>query len=372
MMALRPIVIDEKFMILGGNMRLKALQELGYKEIPSEWIKQAKDLTPEQKKEFIIKDNLPFGEWDFDLLANQFEMQDLLDWGMNESDLDINLWNDKTEEQLDDVPEIPKEALSKTGDIFLIDGKHRVMCGDSTLKADVEALMAGKKADMVFTDPPYGMFLDTDFSSMKNNLKFAQEKGVKNGKKYKKVIGDNEDFKPELINTVFNNFGYCKEIFLFGADYYSELIENKNDGSWIVWDKRLEESADKMYGSCFELCYSKTKHKRSIARIKWAAIFGTEQEPDHKRYHPNQKPVILIKWFFEYFSLINKIYVTDLYLGVGSTLIASEQTKRICYGMEIDPIYIDVILTRYKNLYPESKFECLNRKFDFEKLWLKK
>jgi DNA modification methylase len=284
-----------------------------------------------------------------------------------------NIFNEEnlTDEQLDNIPEIPEISFSKNGDLFVLNGKHRIMCGDSTKKEDVEKLMGGKKADMVFTDPPYGINLDTDFSSMKNKLEFMQSKGIMSGKKYRKVEGDNKDFNTNLIGTIFNNFNYCKEIFLFGADYYAEYLQGKNEGSWIVWDKRLDESADKMYGSCFELCWSKNKHKRWIARVKWAGAFGTEKEPDHKRFHPNQKPINLIKWFFDYYSLINKKYIVDIYLGVGSTLIACEQTDRICYGMEIDPIYIDVILRRYHKLYPQKTIKCLNRKIDFKKLFSK-
>jgi len=90
MMALRPIVVDDTMTILGGNMRYKALQEAGFTEIPDEWVKQAKDLTPEEKKRFIVSDNLPFGEWNWDILANNFEIKDLLEWGFDEKDLKIN------------------------------------------------------------------------------------------------------------------------------------------------------------------------------------------------------------------------------------------------------------------------------------------
>ena len=207
--------------------------------------------------------------------------------------------------------------------------------------------MDGKKADMVFTDPPYGMSLNTDWSSAKPSSKFAKEKNVISGKKHRLVIGDNEDFVPILITSVFDNFSYCDEIFLWGADYYSELLINKNSGSWLVWDKRIDESIDKMYGSCFELCWSKNKHKREIIRVRWAGIFGTEQEFDHKRFHPTQKPIKLAEWFINKFSKKDDIII-DLFLGSGSTLIACEQTNRICYGMEIDPIYCDVIVKRWE------------------------
>jgi hypothetical protein len=204
----------------------------------------------------------------------------------------------------DEVPEVDEksEPVSKRGEMYEL-GNSILMCGDSTNAEDVARLMGGEKADMVFTDPPYGMGLDTDYSSMKNKLKFAEGKNIKNGKKYAQGIVD--AFKPELIKTVFENFGYCKEIFLWGADYFAEMLDDKNNGSWVVWDKRAsaendlakDESADKMYGSCFELCWSKNKHKRDIARVKWAGVFGKEQEFDHKRYHPTQKPIKLVEWF---------------------------------------------------------------------------
>ena len=232
---------------------------------------------------------------------------------------------------------------------------HRLMCGDSTKVDDVEKLMNGEKADMVFTDMPYGMNLDTDYSSMKNNLDFAKEKNFTGGKKY--AQGKVDDFTPEMVNNIFACFNYVKEMFLFGADYFAELLPNKNDGSWIVWDKRangnddIEQdlSSDKMYGSCFELCWSKNKHKRDIARIKWAGVFGTEKEFDHKRHHPTQKPTALVQWFLDRYSKDNQSIV-DLFGGSGSTLIACEQLNRKCYTMELDKHYCDVIITRWENL----------------------
>jgi len=269
-----------------------------------------------------------WGEQEMEDLMTEFHVEP------EEDDFDV----DKAIEEI-------KEPICKRGDIWQL-GNHFLICGDATVKEDVKKLMDGKKADMVYCDPPYGMGLNTDWSKAKSRLDFAKEKNAFGGKKHKKVIGDNEDFKPELIETIFNNFGYCKEIFLWGADYYTELLLNKKDGSWFVWDKRLEDSADKMYGSCFELCWSKNKHKRDIARVKWAGIFGTEKEFDHKRYHPTQKPILLSIWFIEKYSEKDNL-IADIYGGSGSTLIACEQLNRKCYMAEIDPIYIQVILERY-------------------------
>jgi len=218
--------------------------------------------------------------------------------------------------------------------------------------------MNGEKADMVFTDPPYGMFLDTDYSKInpdsEKSKQFAKEKGKTTNKNYSKVIGDNEDFTPELINTIFACFNNVKEIFIWGADYFAELIPNKNDGSWVVWDKRQnddESNLDAMFGSCFELCWSKNKHKRDIARIKYAGLFGTEREDVKKRLHPTQKPILLAQWFFNKWGK-EKDLVADLFLGSGSTMVASHQLKRKCYGMELDPKYCDVIVNRMQKLDP--------------------
>jgi len=346
----RPLVVftdvDNKYVVLGGNMRLKACKEIGLKEIP---IIVADEWTEEQKNEFLIKDNVGFGEWDWDSLANEWDAEKLDDWGL---DLPVDLSVQEELEAEEDNYEIPNEINTDIvlGDLYEI-GEHRLLCGDSTDSDAVARLMDGEKADMVFTDPPYGMKLDADYSEMSNNTTFAKEKGIKNGKKYENVIGDHNDFSEELINTIFACFYDCKEIFIWGADYFAELLPNKNEGSWIVWDKRIDENFDKMYGSAFELCWSKSKHKREIARIRWASAFGTEKEFDHKRHHPTQKPTQLASWFFNKWSKENDLIV-DLYLGSGTSIITSHQLKRKCYGMELDPKYCQVIIDRMKKLDP--------------------
>jgi DNA modification methylase len=351
MLELRPIVVDENNIVLGGNMRLKACLEVGLKEV---YIVKADDLTEQQKDEFIVKDNVGFGEWDWDILANEWDTEKLQDWGL---DLPLDLSVEELEAEEDDfnVPEGGIETDIVLGDLFEI-GEHRLLCGDSTDSDQVAKLMNGEKADMVFTDPPYGMKLNADYSEMSNNSTFAKEKGIKNGKKYDNVIGDHNDFTDELINTIFACFNDCKEIFIWGADYFAELLPNKNEGSWIVWDKRVDENFDKMYGSAFELCWSKNKHKREIARIRWASAFGTEKEFDHKRHHPTQKPTELASWFFNKWGKENDLIV-DLYLGSGTSMITSHQLKRKCYGMELDPKYCQVIIDRMKKLDPSLEIK---------------
>jgi hypothetical protein len=189
-------------------------------------------------------------------------------------------------------------------------------------------------------------------------------KGGIGGKKYDNIKGDHEDFTDELINTIFACFNDCKEIFIWGADYFAELLPNKNDGSWVVWDKRAngndditeDKSSDKMYGSTFELCWSKNKHKRDIARIKWAGIFGMPSQDTKGRVHPTQKPIELANWFFNKWGKDNDL-IADLYLGGGTTMVASHQLKRKCYGMELDPKYCQVIVDRMRKLDPTIKIK---------------
>ena len=349
MLNLRPIVVNDDMVVLGGNMRLKACKEAGLKEIP---IIKASELTEQQQKEFIVKDNVGYGEWDWNDLANNWDADQLQDWGLDIPGFDAEVL--EAEEDDFAVPDGGIETDIVLGDLFEI-GEHRLLCGDSTDSDQVAKLMNGQKADMVFTDPPYGMKLDADYSGMKSEI----FKGGIGGKKYDNIKGDHDDFSEELINTIFACFNDCKEVFIWGADYFAELLPNKNDGSWVVWDKRAngnddineDKSSDKMYGSTFELCWSKNKHKRDIARVKWAGIFGMPSQDTKGRVHPTQKPIELANWFFNKWGNNNDL-IADLYLGGGTTMVAAHQLKRKCYGMELDPKYCQVIIDRMRKLDP--------------------
>lgn len=349
----RSIIIDADNEIIGGNGVFEQAQKLN---IPVRIIEtDGKELIAvkrtdlktddEKRKQLAVMDNSTSdsSEWELERLYEDFEPETLNDWG-----LDLDFEDIEQEEVIED--EVPEEVetRSKLGDIWQL-GKHRLMCGDSTSVDDVEKLMNGVKADIIFTDPPYGMNLDTDYSKMngaKKNTEFSQRKNVVGGKQYEQGIVD--DFNPEMINLILSLD--IKETFLWGADYFAELLPNKNDGSWIVWDKRDDnEQFDKMFGSSFELCWSKNKHKRDIARVRWCGVFGTEKEFDKKRFHPTQKPTALVQWFLDRYSKENQI-ILDLYGGSGSTLLTCEQLNRVCYCNELDPHYVDVIIQRWENL----------------------
>jgi len=339
MLKIRPIVVNSDMIILGGNMRYKACKEAGLKEVS---IIIADNLTEEQQREFLIKDNVSGGEWDWEVLSNEWDNNQLEDWGLDIPDFEVDEVLEAEEDDFDTTP--PEIPITVLGDLYEI-GEHRLLCGDSTDSDQVAKLMNGVKADMVFTDPPYGMFLDTNYDQM-----FANDKTHrKTNNRFEKVKGDNEDFVPELINTIFACFDYCKEVFIWGADYFAELIPNRIEGSWVVWDKRCDENMDKVSGNTFELCWSKQKHKRLVARILWSGHHGMQKDDTKTRVHPTQKPTELAKWFFEQWGNQNDL-IADLFLGSGSTMVASHQLKRKCYGMELDTKYCDVIVRRMLKL----------------------
>jgi site-specific DNA-methyltransferase (adenine-specific) len=341
--------------IVEGHGRLIACKELGYNEVP---IIRLDHLTDEERKAYTLAHNklTMNSDFDIDILNEELASFDDIDMSNFGFDMDFDT-EEETEVIEDEVPEVPEEPKAKLGDIYQL-GSHRLMCGDSTKKEDIEKLMNNQKANVVYTDPPYGMNLDTDYSKLPENKEFEKQKGIKGGKTYKPVIGDNEDFKDDLVLTIFNNFDYCKEIFVWGGDYYPELLKDYKKGNYIVWDKKSNEGMennnfDKTLSSNFELCWSKQKHKKDIVRVLWVSAFGTEQEFDHKRHHPTQKPTKLSRWFIDKYSKENDLIV-DIYGGSGSTLIACEQLNRKCYMMELDPHYIDVIIQRWENFTGEK------------------
>lgn len=361
----RSILLDKDNNIIAGNGIVEAAGQIGLEKVK---IVEAKgdeiiavkrtdiSLNSHKGREMALADNATAAvdlDWDDEAIKNEFTEEETKGWGV---DLD---WDDVEKEvEEDEAPEVDEsvEPDSKLGGVYQL-GRHRLMCGDSTDAGSVAILMDGQKADMVFTDPPYGMKLDTDFASMHalGNTDFAKRE--MKGRTYDSVIGDNDDFCPALIEIIFEKFSYVKEMFIWGADYFAELIPNRNDGSWFVWDKRQNdgddtdyaERMDKGYGSCFELCWSKTKHKRLFARIRWSGVFGMEKDDTRVRVHPTQKPAILAQWFLKRYSKEGDLIV-DIFGGSGSTLIACEQLGRTCFMMELDPKYCDVIRKRYWKL----------------------
>lgn len=369
-----PICCNPDLTIIGGHARKKTLIELGIKEVLIH-VPERK-LNEKEIKELNVRLNKnQAGNWDFDVLANDFEMEELKEWGFDESELDINLWNKIDEEKLDEVPEVQKEAVSKSGDLFLFDNKHRLLCGDSTKGEDVELLMDGKKINLLLTDPPYGV----DYSAKNVFLNT-----VALGKRIEKDI-ENDTHNAE--DTVAMWRGYFRNVKVYltpGANYYINFSGDK----LILLLLLLREKEINMPERQI-LVWVKNNHVLGRSNYNYKhefILYGWNEGGGHKYYggfdttvwevdkplkndlHPTMKPIGLLTKAINHGSAKNDI-VYDGFLGSGSSLIACEQTNRTCYGMEIDPIYIDVILKRYHKLYPKQEIKCLNRKFNFDKLW---
>lgn len=328
--------------ITAGHGLVEALKQLGQTDAPVNF----QDYQDEdQEYADIVADNSIASWAELDLASINLEVPSLgpdfdIDL-LGIKDFEIESADKYADKDADEVPAERKTDI-KLNDLFQL-GDHRLLCGDATSKENVERLMNGEKADMVYTDPPYGMNLDTDWSKEFSGVKGTghSKMGMK-GRKYSSVIGDSEDFDPSFL---LDYFADVKEMFLWGGDYYCQ--ELPKDGSWIVWDKRTRadgEAIKQIMGSEFELCWSKQKHARQIARILWAGICQGPKEG--ARVHPTQKPAALHEWFFERWGK-DKNNIIDLYLGSGSTLIACEKTNRRCFGSEIDPSYCDVIVRRW-------------------------
>ena len=252
----------------------------------------------------------------------------MTDWGFTPDELFDQ--EKKTADGLIDDDEIPevKETKVKRGDIWKL-GKHRIMCGDSTSSDDVAKLMNGEKADMVFTDPPYGM-------------NAVSKSGVLSARYKTDIIGDdNTDIARDsfsLIHSLFN----CKQIW-WGANYYSEFLPSAE--GWIVWDKNNG-------GSDQTDCELAWTNFRSVCRLYKKA------SEKINRIHPTQKPVELFLWSIKKFKVEFNI-VLDVFLGSGSTLIAAEKLNRKCYGMELDEKYCDLIIERWEQ-FTGLKAEKIN------------
>ena len=318
MLEARPIVVNPEMVVIGGNMRFKACKAAGLKEAPvymATW-GETKD------REFIIKDNVSSGENDFDILANEWDAEELNEWG-------LDVWTGEPEEtegltDPDDVPEAPEEPKAKLGDLYIL-GEHRLLCGDSTKAEDVEKLMNGEKADALITDPPYGV-----------SYKSPSGKGLTNRGDYDIIKGDNVDFDPSCL------FGHCESVVTWGANHYANLLPPS--ARWLVWDKREGDAINK--NSDCELAWCSQGGSARLFHHKWNGMIKASERQD-KRMHPTQKPIALFEWVFECIESGNLIL--DLFLGSGSTLIAAEKTNRKCYGMELDPKYCDVIVKRWED-----------------------
>lgn len=364
MLALRELLVYEhggKYIVIGGNMRYRACKELGYTQMPCKIIPP--QATAEQLNAYIILDNSGFGDWDWDALANEWDSQQLTDWGV-----DVPNWDDEASEEEqpseDDDFDEEKDSIEcrvKKGEIWQL-GKHRLMCGDSSNQEDVKKLMDGELADMVFTDPPYGVAIG-DKNKALNRVQ-PYERCTQN------IENDTlsaDELYPLLVSAMTNCRENCKD----DAVYFVTSPQNGDLGlmmmmmmkdaglpvrHMLIWEKNSATFSlgrldyDYQHEPIF---YTWTKKHKNHRKGEYRTTIWKYDKPRKCDLHPTMKPVALVENCLKDGTIKGDI-VLDVFGGSGTTIIACERQDRFARLMEIDPHYCDVIIARWEQMTKEK------------------
>lgn len=334
MLKIRPIVVNQDMIILGGNMRYKACKEAGIKEIPV----IVTDLSEEKQREFLIKDNTSGGEWDWEVLANEWNSEELESWGLDLPAFETDEVLEAEEDNFDATP--PEQPITVLGDIYEI-GEHRLLCGDSTQTDTFLKLMDGELADMVVTDPPYNV---------------AYEGKTKDALTIENDSMGNDDF----YNFLYDFYSALTTAVKKGGAIYvwhasSEVINFGKamvDAGWllkqqIIWVKNTMVMGRQDYQWKHEPCLygwlAGDSHKWYSDRKQTTVIEW--DKPQRNGEHPTMKPIGLFAYQIQNSSKVGDL-VIDAFGGSGTTMVACEQLKRKSRVIEYDPKYCDVIVKR--------------------------
>ena len=414
MQTLRPIVIDETYTALGGNMRYRALTAIsekspaevnmmlangckGYAQKteaerqnlrdywaawladPTAIIVRADQLTEEQKREFIIKDNVAFGEWDDETLTEDFDPDELLDWGLGDLD-DEPEANDAERDDYGEEDAANAPTRCNPGDVWLL-GRHRLMCGDSTKEADVAKLMGEEQAHLLLTDPPYNV----DYQGgTKEKMKIANDnmddvafvgfltaafncaiQAMRPGAAFYVWHADSKGFEfrtalKEVGLTLRETLIWVKNALVLGRQDYQWRHEPclygwKDGAAHYFVDDRSQSTVIEDAGVDYRKL-KKDELLKLVLQLTDVSVPNTviyEDKPTKNDIHPTMKPVKLMARLIKN-STKQEQLVLDLFGGSGSTLIACEQINRKCFTMEYDPKYCDAILDRWEKLTGED------------------
>lgn len=367
-----PIIINRDYTIIGGHQRIKVLRDLGYTQVDCVVV----DLDKEHERSLNIALNKISGEWDTELLKNLMSDLDSIGWDMELTGFDLDEIEkllddlDRKEAQEDDFDlekalEESEEPFTRRGDLWQI-GKHRLLCGDSTERDDVTYLMGDKKADMVFTDPPW-------------NVNYgAMDEDNAQGYRPRTILNDfmgTEDFKAFMSKAFYNMNTASKEgcmtYVVMSAQEWGNMMLTLADNSYhwsstLIWNKDRLVLSRKDYHTKYEpIWYG---WKEGTARLhplpdrKQSDVWDFER-PSRSDEHPTMKPVALVDRAVRNSSRSNDL-ILDLFGGSGTTMIAAESANRACYMMELDPKYCDVIVKRYINSFGEENVTCRREGMD--------
>lgn len=343
---------NKNYLIDGHQRQRVIVKEYGDAEVPVIKI-PAKDIN--EAAEILLKVTSQYGtitQEGLDTFIAQYELPEVEIYEATHYDAISYLQSEEPEVEEDEAPEVSSEPpVSKLGEVYQL-GRHKVMCGDSTDRANVELLMNGVKADMVFTDPPYGIKAVSTTGNVggggnpsDGGYAFG---GAKNGtiggnnkaKAYSEIIGDDTTDTAKEFYNITTDLEFYNQV-IFGGNYFTDFLPPRS--CWVIWDKENT-------GNFADVEIAWTSFDKGAKLYKWLWN-GLSRKGDRtaelvSRVHPTQKPVGLIAEVLKDFTERNHS-VLDGFLGSGSTLIACEQTDRTCYGMELDPKYVDVIRKRY-------------------------
>lgn len=359
----QPVLVNQKGVIVAGHGRWATYQqykdEFALKDI---WIiddkgqningqAETKELTEEQENAYRFADNkLNESDWDMKLALPDLKLLSPELFELTGFDKDLLIEPDEADNVIpENVP-----SRSKLGDLYEL-GQHRLLCGDSTQPEAVSRLMDGKKADMVFTDPPYGM-------SVVKGKKVGADFGVAKKGIYNEVIGDESLEVAKRFYELCVRLDYNKFI-IWGGNYFVRFLPFST--GWIIWDKRGDTGIKNTFADG-EMAWTNIQKQVRIYKQLWNGMIREGEKG--KRVHPTQKPIMTLEKILKDFTKESDV-IFDAFLGSGSTLIACEKTERICYGMELDPKYVDVIVQRYVDYVDNPVVKCNGK--DVTKLWQK-
>lgn len=393
MLMFRTIIVDEKMVVIGGNQRLKACEHLGLAEVPiqmftqeimDEWVKETGRPFEDFVDQFIITDNVSAGQWDFSNSDGRWDTDDMVKWGVEHPGLKVP----KEKKAAEDNYKVPVKINTniKKGDIIEI-GPHRLMCGDSTDKGDIKKLLKGKDIDLIVTDPPYnvnyqgstGMKIQNDNMANAQFYKFLldfhtayfdflKEGGAvyvwhadSEGLNFRKAFEESGLMLKQCLIWVKNalvmgrqDYHWMHEPCLYGwkpgkAHYF---INDRTQTTVIEDQVDLKKKSKAELLEILENIYS-PETKTTILRA---------DKPKKNDVHPTMKPILLLAPLIENSSRPGEV-VADAFLWSGSTMVASHQLGRLCYGMELDPQYCQVIIERMQKLDADLKIKVNGKKY---------
>lgn len=358
----QPIVVDEAGVVIVGHTRLLAAQKLGMTTVP---VHVAVGLTPQQAKAYRIADNRTGeeAEWDFELLPLELtELRDAgFDLGLTGFDAEgiADIFGEEREVVEDEVPEPPKVPITSPGDLILL-GRHRLLCGDSAKREDVDRVLDGARPSLMFADPPYGVAIGA-----KNRMLNSFQKAGRNLTDIKDDALDPEALKAQLLPAFINARESAAEDCTYfvtapqGGELGMMMMMMQEAGlrprHVLIWKKNAPTFSmgrlDYDYQHEPILLTWRKRHKRPMRGDHKTSVWEIDK-PRASAEHPTMKPVALVAN-----ALLNNSdlgdAVFDPFLGSGTTLIAAEQLNRTCCGIEISPAYCDVIVARWEALTGE-------------------